>query len=79
MTLQAGISRKKNRSLIGREVRVLVDGEEGRCALGRLYNQAPEIDGVVRIKGGVPVAGEFLNVTVTGAGEYDLTARHVES
>ncbi len=76
MTLQANISKKHNRALIGKQVKVLIDKPEADSGIGRLFSQAPDIDGVVRIRGMEPaVAGEFLDVLITGAGEYDLNAR----
>jgi len=75
MTLQSKISRAKNRKWIGRNTQVLVDGADSRGTIARLCSQAPDVDGVVRIKIDNTVAGEFLPVTVTGAGEYDLNAR----
>ena len=77
MTLQAGISKKRNRSLIGQSMRVLMDMQDSRGSVGRLYSQAPDIDGIVRIRSEAS-PGELLDVTITGAGEYDLTARPVQ-
>ena len=79
MTLQAGISRKKNRNWIGKTTRVLVDGQDSRGILARLYSQAPDVDGVVRIRGDQAVPGDLFHVMITGAGEYDLSARIPES
>jgi ribosomal protein S12 methylthiotransferase len=78
MKLQAGISRKRNRALIGREMKVLIDGSENASLVGRLYHQAPDVDGCIKIKGGMAVAGEFVQAIISGAGEYDLTARLAE-
>ncbi|MCI0414790.1 30S ribosomal protein S12 methylthiotransferase RimO [bacterium] len=75
MTLQAGVSRKKNRKWIGRQMSVIVDGADSRSLLARMYSQAPDVDGVVRVHGDPALPGEFLNVSITGAGEYDLSAR----
>jgi ribosomal protein S12 methylthiotransferase len=75
MTLQAGISRNRNRMLVGRKMKALVDAVSGRTATARLYHQAPEIDGHVKVKTDQAVPGEFLDVVITGAGQYDLTAR----
>ena len=75
MMRQAAISKKKNRALIGRTMQALVDGSDSKGLTARLYHQAPEIDGIVRVKEQYVVAGEFLNVLIMGAGEYDLTAR----
>jgi len=47
---------------------VLVERE----GVARSHADAPEIDGTVRITGPAAV-GQFCDVTVTGAAEYDLT------
>ncbi len=78
MTLQAAISKKHNRSLIGRKFRVLMDKNESNHSSGRLFSQAPDIDGIVRVKGTEALCGEFADVLITGAGEYDLNARPVQ-
>jgi ribosomal protein S12 methylthiotransferase len=49
MRLQSVISLEKNKALVGKKSRVLVDEVEGSTAIGRLSSQAPEIDGVVII------------------------------
>ncbi|MEZ5457903.1 MAG: hypothetical protein R3E65_00835 [Steroidobacteraceae bacterium] len=42
----------------------------------RAANDAPEIDGVVRIRNGAKLAiGEFAQVEITGADAYDLEAK----
>ena len=53
MTLQARISREKLQAKVGRTLKVLVDAP----GIGRSAADAPEIDGVVKFKGGT--AGEF--------------------
>ncbi|MCL4476411.1 MAG: 30S ribosomal protein S12 methylthiotransferase RimO [Nitrospirae bacterium] len=50
MRLQSSISLEKNRALVGKKFRVIVDEVEGGTAIGRLSSQAPEIDGVVFIE-----------------------------
>ena len=47
MRHQADISLKKNKALIGRRFKALVDETGEGIAVGRLYSHAPEIDGVV--------------------------------
>ena len=57
---------------------MLVDSIEDAVAIARSEADAPEIDGVVRIMGkgaGKLPVGEFVDVMVTGASEYDLEAR----
>jgi ribosomal protein S12 methylthiotransferase len=80
MTLQQEISRRKHRALIGRQMWALVDTDatETSLALGRLSSQAPDIDGVVQIKGPVS-SGDLVLVEITGATAYDFTARVVPS
>lgn len=84
MKEQARISRRKNRSLIGSRVRVLLEGKSKETDLlleGRMESQAPEIDGSVLINdvpdGVQPRPGDFVTVEITGAHEYDLIGRVV--
>jgi ribosomal protein S12 methylthiotransferase len=69
MRLQEKISAAKLKSKIGKKLKVLVD-EPG---VGRSTADAPEIDGVVRFKGGK--AGEFAQVLIDRADAHDLYGR----
>jgi ribosomal protein S12 methylthiotransferase len=69
MLLQEQISTTRLKSRIGKKLRVLVD-ESG---VGRSSADAPEIDGVVRFKGGKP--GEFAEVLIQRADQHDLHGR----
>jgi len=69
MALQQRISKDKLKRKIGKTIRVLID-EPG---IGRSSADAPEIDGVVRFRGGKP--GEFRDVVIDRAGEHDLHGR----
>ena len=61
---------------VGRTVEVLVDRVDGDQAEARTAGDAPEIDGLVHVKGARGLkAGEFARVTITEAGTYDLEAR----
>jgi ribosomal protein S12 methylthiotransferase len=74
MELQADVSLRKNRRLIGQEVEVLVEGElAGRATRqrGRSSAQAPEIDGIVMLRGEAQ-PGEFVRVRINEARTYDL-------
>ncbi len=76
MALQQAISLRRNRRLIGRSLRVLVEGsgtaEDGSALVaGRSYRDAPEIDGLVWARGEAPV-GAFVEVEVDRATPYDL-------
>ncbi|HUJ87309.1 MAG TPA: 30S ribosomal protein S12 methylthiotransferase RimO [Burkholderiales bacterium] len=76
MTLQAGISAARLRAKKGLRLEVLVDQVDREGALARSSADAPEIDGVVRIRDGAGLRpGEFAAVIVEAAGEHDLMAR----
>lgn len=91
MKCQSYISLEKNKMLIGKKLRAIIDSIEGSTAIGRLYSHAPEIDGVVMIEqqkmmqdSGYLIpdgknlascemqAGDFVNVKITEALDYDL-------
>jgi ribosomal protein S12 methylthiotransferase len=72
MELQQSISLEKNRALIGTKMGVLVEGITDETIYGRSYRDAPEIDGLVYILGGEARPGEFVDVEITDASEYDL-------
>jgi len=84
MKEQAKIARRKHRAMIGKEVRVIFEGESTESELlwqGRMETQAPDIDGCVLIndapEGFTPVEGEMVNVLITEAQQYDLVGRIV--
>jgi ribosomal protein S12 methylthiotransferase len=84
MKQQAGISRRKNRRLVGSRVKVLLEGRSKESDLlleGRMESQAPEIDGSVLINDvldGISASpGDFVTVEITEAHEYDLLGRVV--
>ncbi len=68
MATQQEVSRRIQQRLVGRTLRVLVE----RRGQGRSHADAPEIDGSVAITGEATV-GSFVDVRITGAGEYDLS------
>jgi ribosomal protein S12 methylthiotransferase len=84
MAIQRKISRARNRTLVGREMDVLVDGPTADSDLvwqARLSTQAPDIDGVCYISdpGEAPLrAGDFRRMRITKAHDYDLTGELVE-
>jgi ribosomal protein S12 methylthiotransferase len=73
MELAAEISARRLARKIGRTMQVLIDKIEDGAAVARSSSDAPEIDGVVRIRGAAKrVAGDFAQVRITAAGAYDL-------
>ncbi len=75
MTRQAEISAAKLRERVGYEMSVLVDEVEEDRAVARSYADAPEIDGLVHVRGLSGVApGDFVDVEIVGSDEHDLMA-----
>ena len=73
MSTQAEISAEKNRSYVGHTYRVLVEEQiEAGLFTGRTFFQAPEVDGIIYIDGKHAVVGEFADIRITDALEYDL-------
>ncbi len=85
MREQAKISKKKNKAIIGKQFRAMLEGVSQETDLllqARLESQAPEVDGHVLIND-VPEnfnarPGDFLNIEITEALDYDLVARVIE-
>jgi ribosomal protein S12 methylthiotransferase len=76
MELAAEISAEKLKRKIGRHLKVLVDRVDGDGATARSPGDAPEIDGVVRIRAPHNLAvGDWAEVRVTAASDYDLEAK----
>ena len=81
LRLQRGISKAKQKALIGRELEVLVEGvsDESEYLLqGRWAGQAPEVDGCVYLADGGARAGDFVKARVTSTADYDLAASIAE-
>ncbi|MGA9696854.1 MAG: 30S ribosomal protein S12 methylthiotransferase RimO [Dehalococcoidales bacterium] len=71
MEKQQKISLEINKTFIGRKLDVLFEGYGQGVSVGRSYRDAPEIDGLVLVKGEIP-AGQMLPVQITEAMPYDL-------
>jgi ribosomal protein S12 methylthiotransferase len=69
MALQERISKERLKGKVGKTIDVIVDAP----GVGRSKADAPEIDGVVKFKGGKP--GEFARVSVDRADAHDLFGR----
>jgi ribosomal protein S12 methylthiotransferase len=78
MNQQAKISQRKNKTLVGKDLTILVEGPSKESDLllqGRLESQAPEIDGVCLINDSDVreiQSGEFRTIRITRALEHDL-------
>jgi ribosomal protein S12 methylthiotransferase len=83
MSLQKTLVGRRQKARIGEHTRMVVDGpsaEREPVLKGRLMTQAPDIDAAVFLTDCDPSsyrAGDFTEVEIVGAREYDLVARPV--
>ena len=79
MQLQQSISAKKMQAKVGKVMKVLVDDIDDKGAVARSMADAPEIDGMVFIDDAFHLEpGQFVDVEIIGADEYDLWAKPIE-
>jgi ribosomal protein S12 methylthiotransferase len=72
MEKQQQISLERNQAFVGRSLDVLIEGVGQGISMGRSYRDAPEIDGLVLVKGEIP-AGQIIPVRISNAMVYDLS------
>ena len=74
MSLQENISAEVCASKIGKTYKTVIDRIEGEYYIGRTEFDSPEVDGevLVPVAGNTLQVGEFYNISVTHADEYDL-------
>lgn len=80
METQQAVAFDWSQNQIGRTLEVIVDAPDPEVPnhwLARGNADAPEIDGLVRVKGKGLHAGDIVRVKVTGADGYDLAARAI--
>ncbi len=80
MEVQREISEQKNNALVGMTLKVLFDRKEGEYFVGRTEFDSPEVDNEVLVlaeKNFVRI-GDFANVLITDATEFDLFGDVVE-
>lgn len=77
MAIQQEISYAKNHEKIGRTLRVLFDRKEGGYFVGRTEADSPEVDNEVLVpaKDHYVRIGDFAQVRITDATEYDLIGK----
>jgi ribosomal protein S12 methylthiotransferase len=86
MSRQAAISLEKNRELVGKRFRAIIDEVDNDVIIGRLCSHTPEIDGVVIIEKSETAAlhdaslqvGDFADVAIVDAYDYDVKGVLVE-
>ncbi|MCX7909414.1 MAG: 30S ribosomal protein S12 methylthiotransferase RimO [Ignavibacteria bacterium] len=74
--LQRNISLKKNRELVGKNIKVIIDEVNNGIMLGRTEFDAPEVDNLVhvKVKGRKYEPGDFVDVKVVKSKTYDIFA-----
>jgi ribosomal protein S12 methylthiotransferase len=64
---------------VGLTLKVIVDREEGEFFVGRTEFDSPEVDGEVLIGKEIALKkGQFCQVEISGADEFDLYGKVVE-
>ena len=74
MAVQERISSARLEQKVGRTMDILVDEVEDRCAIGRTYADAPEIDGNVYLDTTAVNPGDRVRGTVRHSDAHDLWA-----
>ena len=75
MDLQQEIAFEHADSMVGREIEALIEGKvvEENAYVARTYMDAPNVDGYLFINTDQELmSGDFVQVRITGAHEYDL-------
>ena len=74
MEIQQDISFEKNQAKIGQTLKVIFDRKEGTNFVGRTEHDSPEVDNevLVKAKKNYIRIGDFANILITDATEYDL-------
>lgn len=79
VSLQESISYELNRDKIGKTYKVIIDRREGDYWIGRTEYDSPEVDNEVLVPFTRKVrAGDFVNVEIMDAVEFDLYAKITE-
>jgi ribosomal protein S12 methylthiotransferase len=76
MELQAQISWEKNQALIGKTLKCVIDRKEGSYFVGRTEFDSPDVDNEVWVDAQKYYlkVGDFANLTITSAQDFDLQA-----
>ena len=82
MLTQQKIVFGENQSKIGKTSTVLIDAkskESNGYFVGRSQAEAPEVDGVILVKGNGLKIGEFVKLRIVDYCDYDLVAKVVKN
>jgi ribosomal protein S12 methylthiotransferase len=74
MSIQQTISEEIGKTRVGKEYKVIIDGNENEFFIGRTEFDSPEVDNEVLIKTNKKLnIGQFYNIKITSANEFDLS------
>ncbi|PLV60414.1 30S ribosomal protein S12 methylthiotransferase RimO [Thermotoga sp. KOL6] len=71
LMIQSEISYNRLERFLNKKMRFLVEGKEGEYLVGRSWTEAPEVDGIVLVKGEGNI-GDFLDIVIKEHDEYDM-------
>lgn len=74
LDIQKKISTERNASLIGSNLKVIIDRQQNGINVGRTSADAPEIDQEVYVEGAQLKAGEIISAKIFDSEEFDLFA-----
>lgn len=80
MKLQQEVSKRRGEEKVGKTIKVMIEGKlpEDDIFIGRSYMDAPNVDGFVFVHSKDSyLSGEFVDVTITQAKEYDLVGEAI--
>ncbi len=80
MLLQQEVVFEKNRKLVGKCEKVIIEGKlpDENIYIGRTYRDAPDIDGYCFVESDRDIlSGSIINCRITAAKEYDLIAKEI--
>ncbi len=78
MAVQQQISLELNAKMVGNQYRILIDRKEGEFFVGRTQYDSPDVDNEVLIETEFLRVGDFVEVKITEATDYDLYGELVE-
>lgn len=79
LAIQEKIALSKNKKMVGKSIRVLIDETNANESLGRTEFDAPEVDRLIHIKENNNIrVGKFHNALITKAESFDLYGEIIE-
>ena len=77
LAVQQQVSLELNEAKVGQEFKVIIDRQEGDLMIGRTEYDSPEVDNEVIIRNTSLKPGEFYDIRVISASEFDLIGEKI--